>query len=70
MMLRQLLLMPSMSVLFILMGRVHVDVKQTSVLRIALLWTRWWSSGQLACLLSDDTSSSPSEVYYFSVYYI
>ena len=38
MMLRQLLLMPSMSVLFILMGRVHVDVKQTSVLRIALLW--------------------------------
>ena len=64
MMLRQLLLMPSMSVLFILMGRVHVDVKQTSVLRIALL------CGQLACLLSDDTSSSPSEVYYFSVYYI
>ena len=30
-------------------------------------WPWWWSSGQRACLLSDEPSSNPAKAYSFSV---
>ena len=49
-----------------------MDLEQKTFFRIFVnvkYWCGpwWWSSGQRAHLLSDDTSSNPAEAYSFSV---